>query len=96
MNKVAATVAATALTADQARLLVPGLGEDLLLEDEEFAALLIQGGLVLDSHRYLRSVPHHPLTLTPIPPPPPDTPSEAWEVPPSSRRSVQLSKEGNF
>lgn len=47
-------MAATALTAEQARLLVPGLGDRLLLDDEEFAALLIQGGLVLDSHRYLR------------------------------------------
>ena len=54
LNKAAATMAATALTADQARLLIPGLGTEALLSDEEYAALLIQGGLVLDSHRYLR------------------------------------------
>lgn len=54
LNKAAATMAATALTAEQARLLIPGLNEEALLSDEEYAALLIQGGLVIDSHRYLR------------------------------------------
>ena len=54
VNKAAATVAATALTAEQARLMIPGLNEEALLSDEDYAALLIQGGLVIDSHRYLR------------------------------------------
>ena len=54
LNKAAATVAATALTAEQARLLLPGLNAEALVSDEEYAALLIQGGLVIDSHRYLR------------------------------------------
>lgn len=55
-------MAATALTAEQARLLVPGMSPEALLAGEEYAALLIQGGLVIDSHRYLRHV-HIPFRI---------------------------------
>ena len=48
-------MAANPLTAEQARQLVPGLAPEALLADSPCAALLIQGGLVLDPQRYLRS-----------------------------------------
>ena len=55
-NRVGMMMAANPLTTEQARQLVPGLAPEALLADSPCAALLIQGGLVLDPHRYLRSI----------------------------------------
>ena len=54
LNRAATTMAVSSLSAQEARQKVPGLGAEALLAEAENSALLIQGGLVLDSHRYLR------------------------------------------
>ena len=48
---------ATHINSKQARELVPGIGGSVLQENVDHAALLLQGGLVLDSKSYLRSCP---------------------------------------
>lgn len=58
-----AVMAASHLNTEQARKMVPGIGPSILQEAEDHAALLLQGGLVLDTTRYLQQSPPlpHPL-----------------------------------